>query len=435
MSQTQEYTYSSSDPDHIKDPHRHHKGHHGHTTAQLWCWGAVCIIVIAFIVLWIVSIVFWNNTSHITSHVNSMIEEMNNKNKELVDSNNLFSFSSLPRSHLSPDDPRLNYGGGTNQKRLTLCHTDIIIQKENTTYLKSSKSSSSRDNSDIYDEYIIEEDIDDNHHHNHNDYYALDVKMTIDFDIDSTQYFFNKNDNKDIKQVKRYMMVSYALTSSFTKFSTIKLVEDGLDLINKRLIRTNEIILCSNNPYLDYKPCHSDDEGNNENTMFVKNTAIATMSRLMSTKEGIRYYNKLLKQLHKKENHHNKNVNKTDDDNDNSEKEQEQEENKQQPQQDNTNKEIQHDDNENNEEEDEEDGEYDYSKSRYTQYDIQHTTDVNINKYKSIEDFTKDIRIYNLVFYRILQPHDKNINDTNDKNQRIYKENTVLMIRPNKCKN
>jgi len=61
-------------------------------------------------------------------------------------------------------------------------------------------------------------------------------------------------------------------------------------------------------------------------------------------------------------------------------------------------------------------------------------SDSLINKYKLEEDFTKDIRMYNLIFYQTTTNNGDDNNMDMDQDNDINNQNIILTIKPNKCK-
>ena len=235
-----------------------------YSSSQVWLWGFCCVIVIFFVVLFIVSIFYWGRVDNFRNHMNQFVSEVTEQNSIQSDTKNMISFSALAATALTQSQHIIK----TN--KLGLCYTDIL--KSDTDDPKSSTSLSTVSvNEEIsYDKSAY--------------YFALDFKMSLEFDVDVSSYVLK---SKTLDRTQRYMTLSYLITSSYTRFSTIKLIETGLDIKTKTLMRTKEVILCSNNPSFESIPCSSFDDSNtnniapNRNSIFIKNTKLIVMSKLV----------------------------------------------------------------------------------------------------------------------------------------------------------
>lgn len=317
----------------------------GYTTRHFILYGICGCLAVTFIVL--VSILFFNSYRGGIDHhkVDQMIAELNEDNTMQLNTRNMVSFSTLSTSLYSGEQL-------IKKNRLSLCYADLM--KADTDDGKGVLTMNADQLSEDKNPF----------------FYMLDIKLTLTFNVDPMLYM------RDLQQIdidRHYMTVAYLISSNYAHFSTIKLVETGLDTRNKALIRTNEVILCSDNPNNQYaRSCTANNGG--EESIFIKNTKLLAMSKLVpwsgsntqKRKNTTRTTEPTLKP----------------------------------------------------------------SGSATTdngQYDITHT-DSNINSYKVSDDFTRDLRMYNLVFYRLLPQTESNTRFA------TLKEEPVLSIKPSKCK-
>lgn len=323
-----------------------------YTSRTVWLYGCCVFWFVLIVSLFIVMIVYYNNTNNFHYHMDQIISEMNEENSFQTDLKNMVSFSSMAVTALSQRFLKHNH--------LSLCYADLLRSESDT---KSPLVP------------VIDQLSEDKNPY----YYVLDMKLTMEFDVDTKPYLAL---GQSLSPSQRYMTIAYLVTSTYTRFSTIKLIESGLDNKNKALVRTKEIILCSNNPSLGAKACSGlNDDKYGSTGLFVKNTKLVVMSKLGSwpvsnnTRPGAPLP-----------------ANGRDGKNTPPPKQYE--------------------------------GDY------VEQYDIVHT-DNKINEYKIEEDFTKDVRLYNVVFYQLTSPV---TSESARYTQSDYKETLVLALKPNKCK-
>lgn len=316
---------------------------------KLWLYGFCACIILSLIVVVGIVVFSWYRGGVDHHHVDQMIAELNEDNTMQLDTKNMVSFSALSTEAQST---RLI----KNSNRLSLCYADLL--KSGTDDGKSPLNANVDQLSEDRTPY----------------YYMLDLKLSLTFDVNALLYMREPSLQYEIG--RRYMTIAYLVTSTYTRFSTIKLVETGLDTKNKALIRTNEIILCSDNPALQStRTCTNTltDEG----SLFVKNTKLLTMSKLVPW--DIRKNTTLL------------------------------------PGRIATSTPPQGDDNR--------------VTTENGQYDIVHT-DGRINTYKLADDFTRDLRMYNIIFYRTVTSS----GEESAARYNTFKEVPVLTLKPNKCK-
>lgn len=323
---------------------------------QLWMYGFCGCIILSILLFFGFFVFSWHRGGVDHGHVDQMIAELNDDNTQQIDTKNMVSFSALatPESQ----SQRLI----KNNNRLSLCFADL---------LRADTEDPTRSTLVINVDQLSED---------RNPYYfMLDLKLTLSFDVNAVQYMRNL---QQFEMSRRYMTVAYLISSSYSHFSTVKLIETGLDTKNRALIRTNEIILCSDNPAnQNVRGCGSQSESG---VLFVKNTKLLTMSRMVPWQpQGSARKNTT------RESNGRTSIPvapKTDDNDDGNSVEN-------------------------------------------GQYDIMHT-DENINAYKVSEDFTKDVRMYNIVFYR----QAPSTGDEASQRYSSFREVPVLAIKPSKCK-
>lgn len=315
---------------------------------KLWLYGFCACIILSLVVVVGIVVFSWYRGGVDHHHVDQMIAELNEDNTMQLDTKNMVSFSALSTEAQST---RLI----KNANRLSLCYADLL------------KSDADDGKSPLY------VNVDQLSEDKNPFYYMLDLKLSLTFDVNALLYM--REPSLQYETGRRYMTIAYLITSTYTRFSTIKLVETGLDAKNRALIRTNEIILCSDNPALQStRACTNTltDEG----SLFIKNTKLLTMSKLVPW--GIR-----------------KNTTSS------------------LPGRVTTSMPPLSSE--------------DKVASENGQYDIVHT-DGRINTYKLADDFTRDLRMYNIIFYRAIP------GNSEEARYSTFKETPVLTLKPNKCK-
>lgn len=94
-------------------------------------------------------------------------------------------------------------------------------------------------------------------HHSDVFYYVVKSRFALHFNVDAARADAYGFDLSRLSRAadERYQMIHYEIASSYTDFSTIKLVESELDLSKRSLRVKREFIACSNNPLLAVKRC------------------------------------------------------------------------------------------------------------------------------------------------------------------------------------
>ena len=321
----------------------------------LWLYGFCACIVLTILVFFGFTFFTWHRGGVDHDHINRVIAELNEDNTQQLDTNNMISFSALSNEAQSQRIVKL-----TN--RLSLCYADLL-----------------RTDTDDGRSVIVNGGVDQLSDDKKPFYYMLSAKLTLKFDIDPALFM---RDPSNYDHTRRYMTVAYLITSGYSRFSTVKLVETGLDTKNHALLRTNEIILCSDNPNAhNARPCGGSLDESGNDGLFIKNTKLLAMSRLVQWGgAGARKQNNTRSTTHGITTATPKTVGDTTTNDDDS------------------------------------------------QYDIVHT-DGAATAYKAADDFTRDLRMYNIVFYRTVPS-----GEVQSARFTTFKEEQVLTIRPNKCK-
>jgi hypothetical protein len=326
------------------------------TTRQWWLWGFCCIVIVALVIFFIVSIVYWsrwNTWSSWSTRMDQIVSELSDENSFQTDIKNMVSFSSLAITAFAKQFSK--------PKKVSLCYADFL--QSDTPDGKSPLTVVENQLLEDKDPYT----------------YVLDLKLSMEFDVDVRTYLPHGD---SLTENQRWMTLTYLITSTYTRFTTIKLVESALDNKNQALVKVKEIVLCSNNPTVSTRICGGVNDGESGATsLFVEGTKIVVMSRMNPwLEEGKNTSHGKPKAL----------VSKSD------QQKQLQEQQKQQ--------------------------------ETLEQFDLAHS-DGTFNKYRIEKDFTKDVRLYNVVFYQ-LHPslNEESVRYSN------YKEVPVLSIKPSKCK-
>ncbi len=321
-------------------------------TGRKWYYGFCGCFLLTIVILFGIFAYSYHRGGVDHSHIDQILAELNDDNTLQLDTKNMVSFSALATRSIS--DRLIG-----NKNRISLCYSDL---------LKSDTDDGKGSLVDNVDQLTVDKKP---------FYFILRSKLTMEFDVNAMLYM---RDVTQYEHTRRYMTVSYLITSSYSHFSTVKLIETGLDTKNKALIQTNEVILCSDNPNLQgTRTCTSNgiqEEGNDG--LFIKNTKLLTMSKLVpwggATRKNNSRPDKPVSIPLSTPNS-------------------------------------------------------DSSVARENeQYDIA-TSDNNINNYKVAEDDTKDVRFYNIIFYRLAPSVSSESSRYN-----TFKEEPVLVIRQNKCK-
>ena len=343
-----------------------------YTTVQWVLYGSCCFLIVLFLILFFVSASYWWREDNFQHHMNKIVTDLIEQNSLQTDTKNMVSFSALAYNALK----KVTGNSLFKANRMGLCYTDMVATK----MAPATPTGVIPVLTTVVDQWQSENDM---------YYYALDFKITLEFDVDTSNYVLNA---QHLDQTLRYMTLSYLITSSYTRFSTIKLIESGLDTHTQSLMRTKEVVLCSNNPIFNARPCASIGNGgvSHATSIFIKNTKLVTMSKLVpwverknttttttTTTTGTTKPGKTAPPTLANDNAHG------------------------------NGREL----------------------ATAEQYDIVQG-DNTINNYRSEEDFTRDVRFYNVEFYAAIVP-------TANKDSRFsayYTEQIVLTVKPNKCK-
>ena len=206
-------------------------------------------------------------------------------------------------------------------------------------------------------------------------YYAFNYQMTMEFDVDVNSYVQHGG---TLEKDAKYMIIAYHITSSYTHISTIKLIERALIVGGKTLRDTNEIYLCSDVPAIGARSCTEGGVMAGEDArLFVKHSLLVPITKIEKLPGP------------------------DDDDDDNSRNSSNNARATRAP----TTRSANH--------------------GNVRQYDITHK-DPSMTRYKAEEDFTKDIRLYNVIVYHAPRP---------EKGDRYgnLKETVAFSFKVNKC--
>lgn len=338
------------------------------TVRSVCTYATCCIIVVALLVTFGAAFVYWTTEGKFRQNVYQAINDISEKNSFLSDSKNMISLSSFENLWNGISSQNL-----IKQRHLTLCTTELLKADSEKPNASLNIASDPRDQI-LYDQDAF--------------FYALDFKLSFEFGVDLTTYVLNA---QHLDATKTYMTLSYLITSSYLRFSTVKLIENALDARGRTLIKTRDIILCSNNPSLDARPCSSTAS---PNTMFVKNTKLLPMARKPSI--ALDHPSNSTTGSTPQNHRAGKTVAPTT-----------------------------------------RDGERPAVAEEDDSYDILHGENEEvINRYKVEDDFTRDIRIYNVLFYKTVDPVTTTTNDNDGTFHRTkqFKESLVLIVKPSKCK-
>jgi hypothetical protein len=172
-----------------KTKHHHHKekiivDEKGYSTTQVWLYAFCCIVVTSFIVLFLVSIIYWSREDNFQHHMKSVIDELITQNTMQTDSKNMVSFSSLAASALS--QARRIF----KRNRMAVCYTELL---ETTTppgdLTRTVTLTTVTNQLDKTDEMFR---------------YALYFKLTMEFDVDVSNYML---DSQHLDQSQRYKCI------------------------------------------------------------------------------------------------------------------------------------------------------------------------------------------------------------------------------------
>lgn len=204
--------------------HNHHHHHHHNQKKKdsyyqryvrdgsigAWiCIGFFGIFFLTTIILLIVYGVQWNETNY---HMHQLEIKMATENSRLTN-NGIFTVSNSAAHH------KIQYS-------LSYCHLDMyqLSENEEDPLLVPMNSALGREEQETY---FIQS--------------VLSMQYNVEPDKILIDGFKGKGRGK-------YMILDYEFLSNYPEFSTIRLVESSLDIYEKSIRHTKDIILCSNNP-------------------------------------------------------------------------------------------------------------------------------------------------------------------------------------------
>jgi hypothetical protein len=236
----------------------HHSKHHHNHGYSKYFWMAICvfiiIVVVVLISVWIAY--FWKvnvNTATISNLAHRQQQLIQSNNKDITQWNDLKNI----------------YSRDSTANRLSLCYSNIYYTT------KDGKNASLEEVTNYYQHVESEAKKSDFY------YYSLKASLSIEFNVDLDLLIKNSDDVTRLKATKRHFMsIESDITSNYHHFSSIRLIEMGLDAKTRLLRQTHDpIILCSNSPFLREVPCYDE----NAPLLSVKYTKVTAMSRLSSS--------------------------------------------------------------------------------------------------------------------------------------------------------
>lgn len=262
---------------HHGDHHHEKHGHHHHSNTLWWVTCIGCFVVMAIVIM-AIGFAYWYrvdvNTATISNLAHKQQQLIQSSNKDISQWNDLRNIYSQESS--------------SSSNRLSLCYSNIYYTKYDRQNASLEEIENYYDHVGIPGGSVVSkrrmEDKKIVRTTNDYYYYSLKASLSIEFNVDLEKLIKNGNDLARLKATKRpFMSIQSDITSNYHHFSTIKLLELGLDAQTRLLRQTHDpIILCSNNPYLKEVPCY-DEEAPLLSVKYVKVTA---MSHLSSTMNG-----------------------------------------------------------------------------------------------------------------------------------------------------
>jgi hypothetical protein len=226
----------------------HHHGHHHHdhhephlkkNDTATWSIGlCICIcagLLLVFFFCWIAFAVQTTNHGHDIHHLAVEQQKMLHEKEitEMSDLGNII-YNTVSKNRLS-----LCYTGFyftlTDDDNATLTE----LEPASTTTTTITKKARRKDKDPFY--------------------YLIDARLIFHFNVDLEKLIKDGDRLNHLKSLNRpFMSIQSDITSNYHQFSTIKLVEMGLDA-HSRLLKPlhTPIILCSQNPYIKKIPCYS----------------------------------------------------------------------------------------------------------------------------------------------------------------------------------
>ena len=277
---SRQYDYDEEIPRHHEhiDIVKNHN-HHGDHASKYWIfWGFCLFITLIIVIVLIIGSTNWWKVDHHWTETQSEINKLKQQMSAATTHNDkIYLLSDVFQSNmLTP---------------LSLCYLQLyytLTDKSNES-LRVLKNPSQHILNEL--EYY---------------YYALDIKINIYFNIDKKN---NPFDEIEIDNDDKYMSLDFNIKTSYNKFSTMKLVEIGLDSNNNIIKSKRETIICSNNNiYKSKKRCDLVNSDNNQqNDIQISYTKLLNM--FIDEQQKNSYTRKL---------NNNKNNNKNNDDDDSS---------------------------------------------------------------------------------------------------------------------
>jgi hypothetical protein len=353
------------------------QSHHHHHYGKYLVGGCVALFVISLLIF---SGLVISNFHHSNKHEHE-IHHLSTQQQQLVQHD---------LSQLNAQGNIYSVLSSKAQNHLTLCYTNVY-------YTSKDFKNESLQEVDNYSDHIHDEsDVDYSKKMRKTSdkyYYMLDARIMIEFNVDLGTLIENEELLHRLRALRKpFMSIQSDITSNYHHFSTIKLVEMGLDAQTRLLKRTHEpVILCSQNPYKhDTRPCYNKQQ--NSPLLSVKYTKVTTMSHLSASVHG----SSLAMDASKDETQDLLN-----------EKEQESTKTSNTILANNKNNET-------------------------TTYDLLYSQFKSGNDIYHVKNFIEGIRIYNILLYKQATTTIERV-DSVDEEELVFNEIVTLSIKPNKC--
>lgn len=226
---------------------KHHHNHYGYSRSAWFavaCFAIFLVVVILIAVLWPYTV---TTTQSNAMSIHSLNEKLAAQHRSDFETEGMYSLSRAFHTH--------------QPHTLALCHMGL--------YRTSSASAS--------DLRVVQDaGLHVGEKHGSERYYVVKAHFNIQFNVDALS-LSGVTARKLQQQLQvydeHYQLVHYEMASSFTDFSTVRLIESELDVHKNQLKVKREFIACSNNPSLDVKRCHNLVDG----LMAMNNTRLVTM--------------------------------------------------------------------------------------------------------------------------------------------------------------
>lgn len=217
-----------------EDHHHHNKDHHPHHDEERgWAWGAYLCVVFIFlgVFFFILAAVALGQSNHVKHHVEMRLSQFQETFEEQQTLRDGLSAKTVPIGALGK-----KHSDATKQRHVALCASQSYYSKKGDALLL---------NDDRLE--VLTQTIDEIRHGDMKDYYYYHIHARLV--LSTTTMASPKAQNRV------YLVMTYNITSSFGRFSTVRLEELEFNAVDQSIGAMRSIVLCTNNPFMDVQRC------------------------------------------------------------------------------------------------------------------------------------------------------------------------------------